>query len=51
MSRINELFESTLVIGLAAFFAIALISESQPTQTQTVQTAAQLAQADGARHG
>ncbi|HEY9101924.1 hypothetical protein [Chitinimonas sp.] len=50
MTRINELFEATLVVGLAAFFAVALIGEAQP-KAQSAQNVAQLAQADGARHG
>ncbi|GAB3252486.1 hypothetical protein [Chitinimonas naiadis] len=50
MTRINELFEATLVVGLAAFFAVALIGEVQP-KAGTAQVAAQLAQADGAHHG
>ena len=50
MTRINELFEATLVVGLAAFFAVALIGETQP-KAETSQPVAQLTQVDGARHG
>ncbi|GAB3251987.1 hypothetical protein GCM10027296_17780 [Chitinimonas naiadis] len=51
MSRLNELFEATLVVGLAAFFAVALIGETQAARTEATQQTTQLAQADGARHG
>ncbi|HEY9102317.1 hypothetical protein [Chitinimonas sp.] len=37
--QINELFEGALVIGLAAFFAAALISAGQPQQAQATQLA------------
>lgn len=37
--QINEMFEGALVIGLAAFFAAALISAGQPQQAQSSQMA------------
>ncbi|QNM97983.1 hypothetical protein [Chitinimonas koreensis] len=49
-TRINELFEGTLIAGLAALFAVALISGPQPADTPAAAT--QVAQNDGAaRHG
>ncbi|QNM97430.1 hypothetical protein [Chitinimonas koreensis] len=48
-TKINELFEGTLIAGLAALFAVALISGPQPADAPAV-AHAQVAQNDGANH-